>query len=82
VSTHDWPGRDYHFELACARDGCGTLLSECPTWRQALETMIENHDQCRPAVVVITRRGRTVARKRWRWSIWLHCGAEPGAEAA
>ena len=73
MSVHDWPGRDHYFEVCCDRD-CGTLLSEVATLKQAFAAMIENHDECRPTVATITRRGRTPAKKRWCWTVWLHCG--------
>lgn len=79
MSCSDWPA-DHHFELACDRNGCGTLLTEVPTLHQAFDAMIETHDTCRPAVVTIVRRGRTPARKRGQWSVWLHSG--PHVEAA
>ncbi len=72
MSCTDWP-KGYHFDVECDRN-CGTLLSECSTWRQALDAMVEDHDGCRPCVVTITRRGRTPAKKRSRWAVWLHRG--------
>jgi len=64
---------DYHFQVECSRD-CGVLLSERRTLREAFEAMLEDHDSCRPAVVTIVRRGRTPAKKRWRWTVWIHAG--------
>jgi len=84
VSIHDWPGRAHHFELCCDDADCETLTTEVATWRQALEAMIENHDRCRPALVTILRRGQTPAKKRFRWTVWLHNGphVDAAAEAA
>jgi hypothetical protein len=74
MSIRDWP-KGYYYQVECDRD-CGTFLSECQSLPQAFDAMIEAHDQCRPTVCVITRRGRTVSKKRSRWSVWLHRGPD------
>jgi hypothetical protein len=73
MSSGDWP-KGHWFQVECDRDGCGTLLSEVPTLPRAFDAMLEAHDECRPCVVTVVRRGRAPAKKRSRWSIWLHTG--------
>jgi hypothetical protein len=66
---------DYCFQVECNRD-CAMLLSERRTLREAFEVMLEHHNACRPTVVTIVRRGRTPAKKRYQWTVWLHRGPQ------
>ncbi len=83
MSCSDWPNRDHHYELCCYHADCETLLTEVATLREAFEAL-RDHDRCRPTTVLIMRRGWTPAKKRSRWSVWLHRGPhiEADAEAA